>query len=128
MIVLERNHLHPADVIVTRSPIHERPCDNDENYIFSQEAHADTSWAIRMSYSLDGDSTLQKRTLGKWSFKNRKSGIHARSKAFSNFEWIDTLFQSRARILERSATQTKSHGTEYCRDVSECCNDKCFSL
>ena len=66
----------------------------DANHIFSQEALDDTCWTFSMSYSMDGDATLQKRTPGKECFNGNKGAIHAKRKAFSNTQWIDTLLQS----------------------------------
>ena len=59
-----------------------------------------------MSYSMDGDTTVQKSAPGKECFNSNKGAIYAKSKAFSNSQWINTLLQSCAGILERSATQT----------------------
>ena len=91
------------------------------NHLFSQEALDDACWTFSMSYSMGGDATLQKRTPGKECFNGNKGAIHTKRKAFSNTQWIDTLLQSCARILERSATKTQSYGTEYRRNVSFYC-------
>lgn len=64
---------------------------NDANYLFPQEAVADTCRTFRMSYFMDGGSTLQRSAPGKECFKGNKGAIYARGKASSNSQWINTL-------------------------------------
>ena len=54
----------------------------DANHIFSQEALDDTCWTFSMSYSMDGDATLQKEPLERSALTVTKKQFMLKEKPF----------------------------------------------